>query len=288
MPWSYVPLVHSYRRTDQVNGECTGTGNGRAMTGEGDTLRSIATRNLQALGLSEYAARTLLALTRIGSGSARDVSDASSVPRTRVYDAVDELADRGFVRVHECHPKEFTPSSPERIRRAFYREFVFRQAIAEWGLRALEPADDRSERGGVDVEMGIEAVDRRFLDAIADAEERLTYVSIQQMPREQVVAALDDAVARDVRVRVLSVDGELESLRDAIPGATVLTASEASTPNGPSRFLLVDESLALLGVQDTGSGDRMEVGFFSDHAEGGLITLLQQVIDSWLVDLAEA
>ena len=47
-----------------------GTGNERDMTREGDGLRTAAVRNLTALGLSEYAARTLVALTRIDGGSA--------------------------------------------------------------------------------------------------------------------------------------------------------------------------------------------------------------------------
>lgn len=257
------------------------------MTHEVDDLHSIAARNLQALGLSEYAARTLLALTRIGGGSARDVSDASSVPRTRVYDAVNELADRGFVRVHECHPKKFTPASPQRIRRAFYREFLFRLAIAEWGLLALEPDDDQSE--GVDVEMGAEAVARRSLATIADAEKHLTYVSVGETPPAEVVAMLDDATVRGVDVTVLYVGaGDPTSISDAVPAATVVTAPNAATPpNGPSHILLVDESLALLGTWDSGSVEETEVGFISERSGSGVTTLLHQVVDSWLADAAE-
>jgi len=156
------------------------------MTREGRKLQSTAVRNLHALRLSEYAAKTLVALSRIDGGSARDVSDSSSVPRTRVYDAVEELADRGFVRVRETHPKEFKPVSPRRIRRAFYREYVYRQLVAELGLRAIgSPADEPVARGLV-VVTGTGAVARRFRSSIAGADDRLTYVSVGDTPSEAV------------------------------------------------------------------------------------------------------
>lgn len=58
-----------------------------------------AIKQLPALGLSAYAARTLVALVELGEGTAQDVSGVADVPRTRVYDAVDELQHRGLVVV---------------------------------------------------------------------------------------------------------------------------------------------------------------------------------------------
>ena len=62
-----------------------------------DQARAIAVEQLKALGLSTYAARTFVALVSLGEGTAPDVSEVADVPRTRVYDAADELRDRGPV-----------------------------------------------------------------------------------------------------------------------------------------------------------------------------------------------
>ena len=53
--------------------------------------QSAAVEQLERFGLSTYAVRTFVAVARLGSGTARDVSQVSEVPRTRVYDAIDEL-----------------------------------------------------------------------------------------------------------------------------------------------------------------------------------------------------
>ena len=255
------------------------------MTGKGEELRSTAVRNLHALGLSEYAARTLVALTRIGGGSAREVSDTSSVPRTRVYDAVEELADRGFVRVRESHPKVFTPVSPQRIRRAFYREFIYRQVAAELGLRAIEPTDDADGRDMV-IETGTEAVQRRFLAAITEAQQHLTYVSVGGTPPEDVITALEDAAERDLGVRVILVaDADADLVSEDIPAATVLRVQNTATPpNDRSRFLLADDAVASLGTWTDGPDRPTEIGLFSEGPGSDVALLLRQVVDTWLAD----
>lgn len=68
---------------------------------------SAAVKQLKQFGLSTYAARTFVALVELGSGTARDVSQVSDVPRTRVYDAADELCEYGLVEVRQTSPKEF-------------------------------------------------------------------------------------------------------------------------------------------------------------------------------------
>lgn len=256
------------------------------MTGEGEELRSTAVWNLQALGLSEYAARTLVALTRIGGGSAREVSDTSSVPRTRVYDAVDELADRGFVRIQETRPKVFVPVSPQRIRRAFFREYIYRQVVAELGLRAIGSTDDESSLRDIEVETGTDTVQRRFLAAIAEAEQCLTCVTVGETPSDDVLAALEDAVDRDVAVRVILV-GEFDPdvVSDTIPAATVLTVQNTATPpNDRSRFLLVDDAVAMLGTWTDGHRVPTEIGLFSERSGTDVGMLLQRVVDTWVAD----
>lgn len=60
--------------------------------------RDTAIEQLEKLGVSTYAARTFLALVSLGTGTARDLSQVSDVPRTRVYDAIGELHGRGARR----------------------------------------------------------------------------------------------------------------------------------------------------------------------------------------------
>ncbi len=262
------------------------TVNERVMTGEGEALRTTAVRALQTLGLSEYAARTLVALTRIGGGSARDVSETSSVPRTRVYDAVDELSNRGFVRVQESHPQVFEPVDPECVRRAFFREYVLRQVVAEWGLRALQPPASGAGSDAIDVAAGVDEVRALILATIANVSERLTYVTVAGVPDEDVLAALDDAVTRGVTVRVVCAgDADAGSVRDSLPGATVFDVpSGTASPNDRYRLLLVDESVALVGTRFAVEEPSPEIGVLATRTSPDVTALLRQVVDAWVAD----
>ena len=256
------------------------------MSGEGDELWTTAVWALEALGLSEYAARTLVALTRIGGGSARDVSETSSVPRTRVYDAVEELSTWGFVRVRESRPKRFEPVAPERIRRTFYREYVFRQLFTEWGLRALRPEESSPERCDAAVETDADAIHRQFLSAIAEADEEVTYVAVKGTPRDDVLGALDDAADRGVTVRIVCVDdADAASVDESVPAATVLCVP-GTPPDGPRRILVVDESTVVLGTGRAEGGPASDVGLSARRVGADVAALLRQVVDAWVADTA--
>ena len=56
------------------------------------------------LGLSEYEARAYVATVALGEGTVREISLESGVPRSRAYDVLERLAERGFVQVSNSTP----------------------------------------------------------------------------------------------------------------------------------------------------------------------------------------
>ena len=54
---------------------------------------------LQQLGLKEYEAQCFVGLSRLSTGTAKQLSEITDVPRTRVYDAVRVLEAKGLVVV---------------------------------------------------------------------------------------------------------------------------------------------------------------------------------------------
>ena len=63
-----------------------------------DTLNKAVTA-LQELGLKEYEAQCFVGLSRLPSGTAKQLSEITDVPRTRVYDAIRLLEAQGLVEV---------------------------------------------------------------------------------------------------------------------------------------------------------------------------------------------
>jgi len=69
-------------------------------------------QNLIQLGFREYDARVYAALVGMGEGNARQIHEASGVPRPRVYDIADGLADKGFISVRPGTPHVYIPTEP--------------------------------------------------------------------------------------------------------------------------------------------------------------------------------
>jgi len=110
-----------------------------------EQARLDAIDQLEALGLSAYAARTFVGLVQLGTGTAKSVSQTVDVPRTRVYDAVEELADRGLVSVEETTPKRFSSVPAETACEVFEQEYMGRIAELQRSLDAIGQPTDAGE-----------------------------------------------------------------------------------------------------------------------------------------------
>jgi len=62
---------------------------------------------LQQLGLKEYEARCFVGLSRLNTGTAKQLSELTEVPRTRVYDAIRVLEAKGLVEIQHSSPRQF-------------------------------------------------------------------------------------------------------------------------------------------------------------------------------------
>lgn len=77
--------------------------------------RTGSTELLQQLELREYEATALAFLLSAGRTTAPDISEATDIPKARVYGVLDSLADDGFIKVIPGRPKHYQPKSPEEI-----------------------------------------------------------------------------------------------------------------------------------------------------------------------------
>lgn len=64
---------------------------------------------LREFGLSEYAARSYLALLDLGTTEARDVSALSKVPASKIYHILDQLHEKGLVHILPEFPRKYAP-----------------------------------------------------------------------------------------------------------------------------------------------------------------------------------
>jgi sugar-specific transcriptional regulator TrmB len=75
--------------------------------------------DIKRIGLTEYEAKSYVALLIYGSMPGRDVAQRSGVPPTRVFDALKALMDKGFVFLISQKPMMFQAIKPEIAVRSF-------------------------------------------------------------------------------------------------------------------------------------------------------------------------
>jgi len=68
---------------------------------------------LKGIGLNLYERRLWVALLARGTSTAGELSEIANVPRSRAYDILQSLADKGFVVVQTSKPMRYVAVSPE-------------------------------------------------------------------------------------------------------------------------------------------------------------------------------
>lgn len=218
--------------------------------------RATAIEQLKTFGLSGYAARTFVALVGLGVGTAQDVSAVSDVPRTRVYDAAEELREYGLVDVQHSTPKRFAPISAETASRKFHQEFTHRVNVLTGALDDIEPVTRSAEQRGVWTVTGRDTVTDRVVDFIEEATDEIVYMTVADLLTEECLDALRTAADRDVTVRIAgsspAVEAEItEEIPEVEPFESIWEWSD--TPTG--RLLMVDGVGTLASVFSPGDGD---------------------------------
>ncbi|MFB6101231.1 MAG: TrmB family transcriptional regulator [Haloplanus sp.] len=178
---------------------------------------------LQQLGLKEYEARAFVALSRRPQGTAREISETSDVPRTRVYDAIRVLGSKGLVETQHSNPKRFRAVPIDEAVETLRTEYEDRTESLRGALRGLEPTD--TDEADVTHEVwalsGTEGIESRVHQLIDDADEEIVLViGHESIFTEPLIERLRAARERGVRV-VLGLQSEVvvDPVAEALPGA---------------------------------------------------------------------
>lgn len=254
-----------------------------------DQPQDVAVTQLEALGLSSYAARTFVALVRTGEGTARDVSEASTVPRTRVYDAIDELQTRGLVDVQPSTPKRFWAISAETTGRHFEREYSHRVDTLVESLDSIETPPTATEQHGVWTATGQNTVTERVLEFIETASDEIVYMTIGDLLTKEITTHLQAADKRGISVKLAGMSDPIEEvIRDEVPDARTFESlwDWEETPAG--RLLLADRERCLVSVLVPGSGGsggspQEETAIWGTGEANGLVVVLKAMF-TWNLD----
>jgi len=91
--------------------------------------------NLTRLGLKEYEAKIYVALVGLGDANVRRIHEMSGVPRPRVYDILNALAEKGFIEIQQGSPLMYHAVRPDIVV-AFLKKDL--DAAATESVKSLE------------------------------------------------------------------------------------------------------------------------------------------------------
>lgn len=254
-----------------------------------DHDRRRAVEALEAVGLTEYEARSFVALSRITTGTAADVSEAADVPRTRVYDLAERLQERGLVEIRDGHPREFRAVDPdfavEKLQRA-HRDHL---ETAVEALRTVTTTEEGDDASGVWRLVGRDNVIERGQHVAARAEEELFgFFTEAATFREGCFRQARYAVERGVDVTLGASDEGLRSeIGGRLPEATVWSPSidwrTLETEGSQlSRLVVADRRIAMVASVAEDREGRAETAIWGEGPESELVVLCRGLVEAQL------
>ena len=214
-------------------------------------LRTVADADeavsaLHELGLTEYEARCFVALTRLSSGTAKEISQVADVPRSRVYDTIERLERRGLVNVQQTEPREYNAVEVDTACRRIREDYDSRINAAENALEQLERPQARADEGMWAITHQ-EHVTERIVTFLDDAEEIIHYlVPATEVTSQQIIDALDSAANRGVSVYMeVPTEADLDEFQIDDPNVAIVVSPDLQSTQKvyseyPGQLLMID------------------------------------------------
>lgn len=255
---------------------------------------------LQKLGLQEYEAKCFVALSRMPHGTAKEVSDISGVPRTRVYDAIGVLEEKGLAEVQHSNPQVFRAVTVEEAVSLLRTEYEERTDALREKLTGLDPVEDTDKRE-ITQEVwsltGTTAITTRTQQLVEAADDELILVvGHAALFTDDLADCLQAAQGRGVRVVLGTIDESLrEHIAERLSDVEVFISglewlAEPATPDDETvigRLLLIDGETILVSTyhQGNGQGPHHEQAVFGRGFDNGFVTVARRLMTTGFLGL---
>ena len=133
-------------------------------------MKDEATQELAKLGLTEYQSKVYSALTSLGPSGATEINRFSGVPRTKVYETLQELISRGCVEFQPGRPALYRSVRPMILIKMLTEGYMSSAQKAERLLEGqYETVHDLAEDDLVWIVRGNSTIRRKLAELLASA-----------------------------------------------------------------------------------------------------------------------
>jgi len=242
---------------------------------------------LEDIGLNMYERKIYSALLGRGNSTAGELSEMTNVPRSRAYDVLESLAEKGFAVIKSSKPMEYVSIPPqqaiENIKKQHRQElqdkidrledFKDSEAVEELeslydqGLELVDPADmSGSLKGSRQIQQHQGTM---FKDASSSIKIMTSEGGLRDL-RENHMSTLQKAKDEGVNVQVLAPVTEdnyehFDELKDVAEVRHLSDDGEINAPEG--RLAIVDDDAMTMSMTHEDVHSTQDSAFWtqSDH-----------------------
>src|SRR5216117_4014558 len=227
---------------------------------------------LRELGISGPAADAFCALVRTADATASELVRKTGIPDSKIYYALDELAEKGLVEVQAGKPKTYRVVPPKeveiRLRRIVDADYERRRAATTRLGGLLEPLRAATKSPATDIAYivkGLPNIVARAKALVSSARKEVLVLASD----EEIFRKLEDDLARSARRRI--------RVRLAVPDIPILKDLEKAAEVRAivcGCVLVVVDGQQVLTVSRTADGDAYAITSTDP-------TLVQLGLDYW-------
>jgi len=251
---------------------------------------------LQQLGLKEYEARCFVGLSRLETGTAKQLSEITEVPRTRVYDAIRVLEAQGLVEIQHSSPQQFRAVSLDEATETLRDQYEARVQRLHDALDPVEIIDfeDDSPIQQVWSMTGQTAIENRTNQLVTEAtDEVVLVIGDESLLTPDLVDVLNE-VGNGVNLVIGALTESIQDrIQDEVPGATTFVSGlewlhgedATSDDTAIGRLLLIDRSTIL--VSSIMPETKEEQAIFGEGFGNGLVVIARRLMAQGLLTVRD-
>lgn len=176
---------------------------------------------LKSLGLSDYETQAYIANVSLISGTAIEISLASDVPKSKVYEVLKSLAKKGFIEIKRGKPLKFNVIPPHEIFEKSRNQIKEQLDEAESELNIIYENQISNTPAPMWLVHGPEKLVKKEIEIISRAKKSLFILGGFMFEDEapQLKESLNKAIKRGVHVKVIlspfnAVNDEISVLKE--------------------------------------------------------------------------
>lgn len=170
------------------------------------TISRESIEALRLMGLTDYETQSYVALTSLISANAAEISLAANVPRSKVYQVLKNLEDKGFIEMSRGKPLKFTVIPPHEVFKKSRNHIKNTMEQAEAELNLVYESQIPQVPAPIWLIHGQEKIVKKELEIISRAEESLFIMGGLMFPKEpdMLKKSLKKPINKGVNIKMLT------------------------------------------------------------------------------------